>query len=272
MLVAWLLLSVCLDRAQTLIALPNYGARWNGIGAIEETLAKTTQAPMAYRVLVPWIVGAARKLGAPILETYQVLKVILMAGAFMAVHLAWGWETALVTAIILVATFQYDYWDWAPEMIGISLAIAGVFPLAIAGAVIHALSRETAMLIPLAYYLSTNNLPESLALLFVVGMILALVRFLQGKHPLYCDRWMVKRNLEGIKAIRNMRPFWLSGTFISLVICGLAAAFSLATGALAIIPLALIVSGWTMAVAEESRVFSSVIPWVAYACIRLWMP
>jgi hypothetical protein len=229
---------------------------WNGYGAIEAVRNKTADAPMAYRVLIPWLIG-----NKPTMPKYQALVVALMTGALYSVYLARGLPVMLITAAILPVTFFYDYWDWAAELIGFSLALVSL-PLAALGVVIHGLSRETAPLAGLVYALYFRDLLGGILIALIGFAVLQIVRFVQGPHPLYCERWMYKRNWIELRKPHLGTPY-ASVALSALALVG-------ARGHLDgfIVPV-LVAAGWTMAVAAETRVFIAIIPYAAYALLKL---
>lgn len=259
----WLVIAWLLNRAQHVASRFNYGQPWNGLGAVLGVLERNTYAPMIYRVLVPWLMAPGLKLKFHAVEVYEIIKIVLMAGALWSVQLAWGWGAALLTAILISSTFLYDYWDCYAELIGINLALTGDLRLALVGVVVHALSRETAILSPIAFFIATQAAGESAILMGVCVGVLGLVRLVQGKHALYCERWMIKRNWTDIKTMAAFSPTLMGGIVISLMITLLTIGLAPLAGWSALIPLAVIAMGWTLAVAEESRVFMAALPWIA---------
>src|SRR3989304_9074528 len=143
------LLALCLARVQYMATKFNQNARWNGRGAIPSVLDRSAKAPMAYRVLAAWTIGRRVNL-------YQPFQFFLIWIALYSVWLAWGLNVLLITSILLVATFWYDYFSNWSELIGLSLALVS-FPLALLGVAIHGLSRETAPLCGLAYALHSGD-------------------------------------------------------------------------------------------------------------------
>lgn len=273
-----------LERVQLVIATDNYGTEYNGIGAIKSVVNKQAYAPMAYRVLVPWLMRPAftRENNLLIWRNkveigwYSAIKILLITIALLSVDLAFGVWAAIITAMIIPVTYYYDYWDWAAELTGICLAASGNFYLALAGSVVHGLSRETAIFIPVVYFLAVLDKPgdgqvlESLILGFVVLLVLLVVRmWAGGRKPLYCDRIMLRRNILDVINIRKYNPWWISPVAISLLL----SVFSLGLGWVVgwtylAIPL-LLVAAWVGGIAKESRIFVSVIPWIAAGLVIL---
>lgn len=239
--------ALCLARLQFL-ASRNMNAHWNGYGVIEGVQNKRVDAPMAYRVLVPWLIGK------PTMAKYQALQVTFITGALYSVYLAWGAPVMLVSCVLLAMTFYYDYWDWTAELAGFSLALVSL-PLAIVGVIFHGLSRETAPLPGLVYALHFHDFLGGLIVSLTGITILLYVRIIQGKHPLYCDRWMWKRNLKELRALK------LGSLFsVGLSVLALLGAWGRLGGL--VVPV-MLGAGWLMAVAAETRVFVPVIPYAA---------
>jgi hypothetical protein len=254
-IVLCLALALCLARVQFLSA-RSMNSRWNGYGAIASVQAKIADAPMAYRVLVPWLIGK------PSMAKYQALQVTFITGALYSVYLAWSLPVMLITAGLLTCTFFFDYWDWTIELIGFSLALVSL-PLALISVIIHGLSRETAPLVGLAYALRFHDWLGGLLVALIGIAVLQFVRFVQGKHPLYCDRWMWRRNLRELKTPHMGSPYFSAGlSLLALVGAWLAGWDGL------IVPIVL-GAGWLMAVAAETRVFIPVLPFAALALLRM---
>lgn len=247
----------------------NYGAKWNGIGAVGGVLNKDADAPMVYRVLVPWLMNGLRLLKFPMLEAYELLKILFTWGALVSVHLVWGWGVALFVAILLPATFQYDYWDWAPELMGLSLVMTGRFELAIIGVIVWGLSKETAWLGFLAYGLLSYDISGSVILLVVTGLIYLVLRLVQGEHKLYCDRVMLRSNLQVLFEIKEQRPAWLSSMFFAVLISIAAICVGFVTFPKGIIPVGFVFAGWVFAKADEIRVFTAVLPWIGWLLVQV---
>jgi hypothetical protein len=249
-------LALCLARVQYLAVKFNMASRFNGYGAIAAVQAKTADAPMVYRVLVPWLIGK------PTMAKYQALQVTFITAALYSVYLAWGLPVMLVTAILLTCTFFFDYWDWAVELAALSLALVS-FPLAIAGVILHGMSRETAPLVGLVYALRFQDWLGGLLVALLGFAVLQFVRYVQGAHPLYCDRWMFKRNLRELKKPHMGSPYFSAG----LSLLALAGAWLAGWDGL-IVPV-ILGAGWTMAVAAETRVFVPVVPFAALALLGM---
>ena len=257
------------DRAQMVMSAKNYGALWNGYGVIHLTNTRQAKAPMAYRVLVPWIIWLIEKL--PIksnrLAVYQTLK---LAGVVYAFWACWNWiglTATLITFVLLLVTVEYDYWDWPIELGGIAVAMSCGVWAAIVAVMLWALSRETWPLAALAYGLASRDWIGAFVVLTSGGMAWAVVRLMVGKKRLYCKRVMVKENLSLIRAIpRYNLPYYVPA-FISLALSGLVVAAAARGLQGWPVPVALLAAGWVMGKADEPRIFSGALPWAA---VWLW--
>jgi hypothetical protein len=260
MILICLVLALCLSRVQYAVSKFNQKAIWNGLGAIPSIQAKTADAPMVYRVLAAWILR-----GRVNTNSYEILRLGLMWITLYSLYLAWGLPVMLIAAILITATLYFDYWDWMPELIGFSLALVS-FPLALLGVAMHGLSRETAPLVGLVYALHFRDLWGGLLIALAGAVIMFLTRKIQGNHPLYCKRWMIKDNVTML--LHPTPPFILSPQYISLVLCALAGAGAWARADGLIVPL-LIGAGWTMAKGNETRVFAGILPYAALFLSRV---
>ena len=270
----WLLIAWVLDRAQMKLALPFYGSIYCGIGAVDGVNTRTADAPMVYRVLVPWLIGLAERI-APRLKAYRLtalyepLKIGLMALALWTVSEALGERSALLLAAMLPLSFSFEYWDWAGELAGLALALTGNLPMAVGGALLAGLSRpETSPLVAMTYALVTGDWPGGTVLAFMAAATWSLVRWRQGAHVLYCERVMWRVNLADVRGLLRNRPVYLSEIGMTLLLTGLtlATVVSGRAGAAWPVPLALLAAGWLLARAAETRVFTSCLLWA----VMLW--
>lgn len=269
---AWLLLAFLLERTLMVVAKDNYGAPWNGAGAIAGVVNRNTQAPMVYRVLVPWLAYGLRKLGMPLLTAYELVKIILTGCALWAVEYAWGLGVALIVAVILPATFLFDYWDWAAELLGLCLCLSGDLWLALVGIWVWGLSRETVLIGGPAYYLATGDWLGAIALTSASVIMLSAVHLVQGPHKRYCDLYFWKANLIAVKNIREWeRPGWMSSIVISLILMAIALAAAPFSGWKGLLVPVLVGFSLVFGKIQETRIFTNVLPWVGYAVIHLFM-
>lgn len=241
-----------------------------GYGAIDDTNNRTTLAPACYRVLFPWMIWVIEKIFPKLdrIITYQALRTILMIFMFWSLMQGWGISVAAVTGVILVATIRFDYWDWPAEVIGIALAMTGNLPLAILGAVVASLSRETAPLLVVVYFSRTMDWMGSLWLMGIVAAIMLGVRLFVGRRALHCRRFVLDINLNALWNIFKWIPIWNSDIFITVVltIFGVLAMLTFPTGWM-IIPVVLVLS-WTLAKYDEARTLVSIIPFIAAYLLR----
>jgi hypothetical protein len=266
MILLSLLFAWCFERVHMIVAAPNYGSLYNGFGAIDLTARRETQAPMAYRVLVPWLIRLLERLGLPQtrrLDAYQTLKILLEALAFWAIWRAWSLPVALASFLLLLVTIKFDYWDWAAELSGLALAMTGDLSLALPGAMLAGLSRETALLVPAAYLLRTGDLGGGACVLLAALLPLIFVRVYVGRRKLYCARWQLPYNLSLFRAFFKWQPLYHSEICIALVLSALSLTAIIHLPPAWPVPLAVLVAGWTLAKSDETRVFSAALPWLA---------
>lgn len=261
-----LLIGLCFDRAQMGISLANYDSLANGFGVIDMTVRKKIKAPMAYRILVPYLVTWTEKL----LKTdpeyrmfiYQAFKAFFVVLAAWSVIHVFGIMAALITFIILLATVQYDYWDWSIELTAVVLAAGGLFIPALLVGILFAFSRETSLITGIIYLVATGDWYGALIITAIIGMILFSVRKFIGKRELYCDRFMWKYNLGLYKNFFKWKPFLYSPLFVSSAIT-IGTVLSVLIMPKYFPVLILLLAGWILAKADEPRIFSACIPFIA---------
>jgi len=168
----------------------------------------------------------------------------------------------------LILTVKFDYWDWAAELGAVALAMTGNLPMAIIGAVVCGLSRETALILPVAFYLASSNISGAVMVGLAALITLAGVRLLVGKRKLYCKRFMLRENISSLKDFFKWIPFFQSEIFISVTLTALSivSVLSLPTGW--DIPLVFIAAVWSMALVNETHVFVFCLPWIAAMLVR----
>jgi len=250
----------------------NMGAEWNGYGAMLGTLRRDNAAPMRYRVLVPWVlVGLAKVFRFRITPAhYQVAKVALLAGALAVAEALLGMTGMLALAVLVAATFEFDYWDCYAELLGAGLVLSGSPWMAALGGLVWGLSRETAMIAPVLGLLAGGPWCGLAAGLGPVA--LAAVRLVQGRTSLYCERWELKvynaPDLAGAWRREDVGPYfsllWSVGTLAAVVWGrGRMPGALAATAGVAPVWLA---AGWLMARGREMRMFMPCALWMA-ACL-----
>ena len=267
LLVAWVL-----DRAQLKIAAPSYPNPYCYYASVDAINTRTAVSPMAYRVLVPWLVAAIESWfpslkAKRLVWVYEPLHIGLIALMFYSVDLAIGRIGMLWFGTLLVVTFYYAYWDYAAEVIGLALALTGNPGMALLGGLIAALSRETAPLGAVTYMLVTGDVGHALQILSAILAVMLAVRLYVGKRKLYCGRVLWRANWRDLKLITINRPLYLGEISMSLLVSALTlyAVVSGGAGRAWIVPLMLLVLGWTMARASETRVFTGCLLFVAAA-------
>ncbi|MCK9600780.1 MAG: hypothetical protein M0R06_17195 [Sphaerochaeta sp.] len=268
----YLLLAVLLDRVQFKLCAKSYGNLYCGYGTIDSVNNRTALSPMAYRVLVPWLIASVEA-WRPSLKTqrlpalYEPLKIGLMALMLYSVDLALGREGTLLFCVLLGVTFYFDYFDFAPEVMALALALTGDVRLALLGGLFAALARETAPLGALTYILVTGDVGRGLQVFAAICAILLAVRLWVGHKKLYCERVLWRVNIQDVHKLFVNRPFYLSEISMSLLASALTlyAIVSGHAGAAWPVPLLLLGLGWTLARASETRVFSGCLLWVAMA-------
>lgn len=260
-----LFLGWVLDRIQMHVTFVNYDSVFNGFGAIESVQRKDAKAPMAYRVILPWGIWLVEKLGVPdkqrvtVYETFKVLSIALALGA---VWNALGFEAMVLTCVFIPLTYLYDYWDWPIEMMAVYFAMSGNVWLGLAGCVLLAMSKETAPIVPLVYLFATWDWMGTGALMLVTLGVMAGIRLIVGKRALYCERWQLIYNLKMMSTLFRWKPVFFGSPVLALIVTGLAllGALSRAEG----LPLlGLILAGWVLAKADETRVFAACLPLAA---------
>jgi hypothetical protein len=271
-LAGWLVLAFFLERTLMVVARDNYATPFNGAGSIAGVINRNTQAPMVYRVLVPWAAYGLRQLGMPLLSAYELVKIVLTGFALWAVQISWGHGVAFLTAAILPVTFLFDYWDWAAELLGLCLCLSGDFFLALLGVFAWGLSRETVLIGGPAYFLVTGDWLGAVGVLAAGVVMLSAVHLIQGKHERYCKLFWLSDNLKMIRSIREWeRPAWMSSIVVSLALVVIALIAAPFTGAKGLLAPALIGFSLVFGKINETRIFTSIVPWVAYALIRLFL-
>lgn len=254
------------DRAQMGLSATNYNALYNGYGVIDLVNKREIKAPMAYRVLVPWLVGWIETTFKVKKEyrviVYQNIKMLfVMLAAWSVIHV-YGIVICLLTFTILLLTIQFDYWDWPIELAAVVLASGGHFVPALIVALLFALSRETAPITALIYFVATLDILGSLVILMVTLLVMVEVKKTIGDRPLYCKRFMFYDNLKLYKNFFKWKPILYSPITVTAVLT-LGSLISVIINPQYWYVLILLVAGWILAKADEPRIFSSIVPFIA---------
>jgi hypothetical protein len=265
--VIYLILAWFSDMAQLRIAGKGYNNLYCGMGAVDTVNQRRAAAPMAYRVLVPWLIWLGEWViprGFRLTALYEPLKIALMAAVLWATAHALGAPAAYLLAALWPITYYFDYWDWAAESFGLAAALTGTFPLALVGGVVHGLSRETAPLVALTYALVTHDWIGAMILAGVIAVVMGGVRLWAGRKELYCERVMWPVNLRDVRGILRNRPVYLSeiGMTLAITILTMVTILMGKAGPAWPVPLALLIAGWVLARAAEPRVFAGCLLWI----------
>lgn len=275
MILLWLLVALFLDRAQLQIGAFSYDSPFNGLGTVDGINQRKIKAPMAYRVLVPWLIGGIERLSPGVVRyratVYEAFKIVSLALALAVCNLALGTPKTLLVAALLPMTFAFDYWCWAIELLAFAAALSGSIPLTLGGCLLIALSRETAPLVPLTFILVTGNVGVGLQLLAATLAVILAVRLYVGRRPIYCDRIMIRRNWQELKTFsRSHHPLGVDYSAFALLLTMLTVALIVSgqVGSAWLIPLIVLALGWTLGIARETRVFTPVLLWIAMGLLK----
>lgn len=246
----------------------NVGARWNGYGAIVGVLRRDSDAPMRYRVLVPWLMRVCRCRSVVV---YQMIKTMLLACALVVGERLLGVGGMLMLAVLVATTFEFDYWDCYAELLGVGCVLlageTGDWRLAVAGGVVWGLSKETAVVAPGLGLLAGG---WWFGLAGLSGpVVMGLVRIVQGRADLYCERWTWRAyNLRDLRLARerwDVGP-WCSILWTVVTVGAMIVEGRVTTGVMertAGMAGVWLVAGWLMARARETRVFLPCALWMA---------
>ena len=108
------IMTFILVRLSWVISERNVGVIWNGFGAAQNVLNKSSDAPMAYRILMPlllWKIPNQYKL-----IFYFIFNWLLTFAMLSTSFLFFGLNVTLFLALLIPITIRYDYWDWIPEL------------------------------------------------------------------------------------------------------------------------------------------------------------
>lgn len=268
----WLIVALALERASLMLTAHSYRSRFTaGYGSLATTSNREALAPIAYRVLVPWIVMGMEALfprlkGHRLPALYEPLRIGLIALALTVAEQAIGTRGALIVAALLPATFLFDYWDWTVELLALAAALTGNMQLTILCAGLLGLARPmTTPLVGITYGLVTHD-PIGTALALIAGQLaVSAVRVYVGKRPMDYPWRMWRTNLQDVLNLFCNRPFYLSEIFLSMGL-SLWVLLTVATGKAGAawpVPLALTAAQWIMPRAAETRSMAACLLWVA---------
>lgn len=270
----WFIVALCMERVAVKLGGSNYGAKYNGIGAVDDTVNRTADAPMAYRVLFPAVIISIERVfhvdkRHRVTLLYTPLKllattIMLALGAYVFTP-AWS----LLYAAIIQSTFYYDYWEWVVEICGLLAALSGDLTMVLIAAVLWPLSRESWVMLAPTYYLTTWDWYGSVLVIVITLCISTAVKLWVGKKEIYNKGMKMSLvNLDDIRSIFSNRPWYLSETAFALLIT-VATVWAVAFHQLPAwpIPLVYLIINWMFTRAVEIRVFSPCLVWVTLALI-----
>lgn len=186
----------------------NMRVPWNGFGAVESVIDGTADSPMQYRILVPLIVGQFDDR----LVAYLYVK---WTGITAALGMAFWYfrsvgadpmiATALLALFFVVAAI-YDYADayWEIALLSAGLLLIDYNLLVLCMVTfVAALNRETAIVIPLAVFLSGYWI-DSLVVGFFFAWGYMIPRAIYGQAERYCEWFTFKRNIKTLIESRKV--------------------------------------------------------------------
>jgi hypothetical protein len=148
-----------------------------------------------------------------------IIKVALIFGSFLAIRPLVSDLGLMVFALIMILTFEFDYWDCYVEVIAVCFLLMGDPVYALVGTALWALSKETVLLAPVIGFFVGGPV---IAIATLPGIaVWYLMHRMQGKAKLYCDRWGARRRrLEAWRKSKNkpaLPLYWFTGLAIILV-------------------------------------------------------
>jgi len=109
---------------------------------------------------------------------------------------------------------------------------------------------------------ATLDILGSLVLLMVTLLVMVKVKETIGDRPLYCKRFMFYDNLKLYKNFFKWKPILYSPITVTAVLT-LGSLISVIINPQYWYVLILLVAGWILAKADEPRIFSSIVPFIA---------
>jgi len=264
---AWLILAIFAGRIQHYTSFPRRGV-WNGYYTVKKTLAKNIQAPMVYRVLLPYLVKPLLKRGMELDDAYELVRVGLLWAALVVVNDYWGITVTLLWLVLMLSAQIYDTWCYTGEMIGITAALMGNPWLAILGTIPHGLSRETVLINGFVYWLATGDIwGAALVTLCALAMFLV-VRVEQGEHKLYCDRWQIRQNVKMLFE-HPISPVIFHAVYLNIGVIVLSFIGAYMLGPIGWLVPVLLCATLTMGKLNEYRLQIPLMPFAAVALLRM---
>ncbi len=278
MIALWLIVALALDRVYLRLVAPYYSSAYAaGYGTIPLIQHGQTERILGFRLLVPALMYWAEK-WFPALAKYRLpalyepLRIVALALALYVASLAIGTAGALLVAVLLPATFLFDFWDFPYEILGLAAGLTGDLRWAMLGGGLHALARPyTAPLVPVTYLLVMGDWIGAalVALATVIGLVPGQVATWKASN-LQASFQVWRLNIQDIRNIFVNRPFYLSEIFMSLGLSALIV-WVIATGRAGAawpVPLALLVMHWTLVRAAETRPIAVCLLWVVGGLLK----
>ena len=192
----------------------NMNTSLNGLGSVNEVMRGVAMSPVQYRVLIPWIVGDRGKLFYVAVKGLGIWFALYSFSLFCNSINTNPLAGVLFLSAILPMMFLYDYADCFYEFGFFALA----FALSINGGqgllwlapitLLAALNRETAIFIPIGYFLLTGDYIGTAILLGIFAVGYMIPRIYYGKKPRYCNFSQISQNIKDFKD----GPQWHAGT------------------------------------------------------------
>ena len=253
-----------LDVRQTF---SNMSVPWNGFGSIGNTLKGTSQQPMQYRVLVPWMCGLLGETMGGYLAIKMIGIVLALSASLLYFNSisVYAYLPVSILSLFFIVAAIYDYadtyWEVGLIMMAFWLLSSPIslfsWPYLMLITLLATLNRETGGIIPMTAALTGEFLLSiGLFAIFIIGFIVP--RIIYGKADRYCSFWMIRKNLEVIKDCYKKNWFIMADEythFFILLLFVLASALKIGSGielgALFLFGVLLVPSMW-----QEIRVFA----------------
>ena len=264
----YLILAIFAARLQNIVNQPRRGG-WNGFLTVKPTIEKRIQAPMRYRVLIPWLM----KRNPTSITLYEFWRVILLWIALLCVASYWGSVVAVIWLVFVMSAQIFDTWCYTGETIGITLALMGNPIGAVLGIFIHGMSRETVLINGFVYWLATGDIIGGALLTVFAFAVFYGVRWYQGHADLYCNRWAIKKNVNYIFMRESTRSkeadtLLFYAPYLHLALIALSFYGAYLTGKIGLTVPVMVLASVTMAKLNEFRLSIPVAVWAAYAIVE----
>jgi len=261
----YLILAIFAATLQNIVNQPRRG-HWNGFLTVKAIIEKRIQAPMRYRVLIPWLM----KRSPTSLTMYEFWRVILLWVALLCVASYWGGVVAVIWLVFVMSAQIFDTWCYTSETIGITLALMGNPIGAALGIFVHGLSRETVLINGFVYWLATGDVAGGLALSALAFAVFYGVRWYQGHADLYCDRFRILDNIHYLLLKKSTRAkeadtLLFYAPYLHVILIALSLYGAYLTGRIGFVVPVMVLASVTMGKMNEYRLSLAVAVWAAYA-------